>query len=257
MPIGTCWRRPRSGATRSSPARAANVETAQLGVKRRLLPAWTVAALLCWAAASSCTSSKEYPAPVDGSAHWPTYFGELSRAPFASQLISTQPPQVLWMTSVGPGIRGMPAVTNQVIIAASADRHLYAISRADGTRFWKRKLKGQPYGPLLRADEIYAATAERGFYYVFHMTEGTLLRTLELPPIAATPTIAGDTVFFTTSTALLVAMTSNSDEPLWTVAWQDVRPIGDEKAEVVIERARNRFMAIFRRVVKRTTAANR
>jgi outer membrane protein assembly factor BamB len=217
---------------------------------------WAAAAFLCWMAASSCSSNKEYPAPVDGGAFWPTYFGEPSRAPFAGQVISTQPPQVLWMTSVGPGIRGMPAVTDQVVIAASADRHLYAISRADGARFWKRKLNGQPYGPLLRADEIYAATAERGFYYVIHMTEGKALRTLELPPIAATPTIAGDTVFFTTSNALLIAMASGSDEPLWTAAFR-LPPAGGaivlESSVVYV--ARDSLIVVNRMNGQRRTAA--
>jgi hypothetical protein len=39
------------------------------------------------------------------------------------------------------------------------------------------------------------------------------------------------------------------DEPLWFIAWQDVRPIGDEEPEVVIERARQRFLAVHRSVV--------
>jgi hypothetical protein len=44
-------------------------------------------------------------------------------------------------------------------------------------------------------------------------------------------------------------------EPLWTIAWHDVRPIGGEEPEAVIERARNRFLAIHKSVVKRVMGA--
>jgi hypothetical protein len=40
------------------------------------------------------------------------------------------------------------------------------------------------------------------------------------------------------------------DEPLWFVAWYDVRPIGDEQPDAVIEQAHNRFLAIHRSVVE-------
>jgi outer membrane protein assembly factor BamB len=165
-------------------------------------------------------AQKERPAPVDGGAYWPAYLGSQSRAPFAGQTVSTATPQILWTTSVGPGIRGVPVVTDQVIVAASADRHIYTLSRIDGSRFWKRKLKGQPFSPLLRADEIYVATDERGFFYVIHMTEGEELRRIELPPIATTPTLARDTLFVTTDNAILAAVTPASDEPLWTAAFR-------------------------------------
>ncbi|MGH6916970.1 MAG: hypothetical protein ACREJ0_04610, partial [Geminicoccaceae bacterium] len=40
------------------------------------------------------------------------------------------------------------------------------------------------------------------------------------------------------------------DEPLWFVAWYDVRPIGDEQPDAVIEQARQRFLAVHRSVVE-------
>lgn len=39
-------------------------------------------------------------------------------------------------------------------------------------------------------------------------------------------------------------------EPLWHVVWHDVRPIGDEEPESVIERAHDRFLAIHQSVVE-------
>jgi hypothetical protein len=39
-------------------------------------------------------------------------------------------------------------------------------------------------------------------------------------------------------------------EPLWFVAWYDVRPIGDKEPDAVIEQARDRFLAIHRSVVE-------
>ncbi|HSG81675.1 MAG TPA: PQQ-binding-like beta-propeller repeat protein, partial [Gemmatimonadota bacterium] len=150
----------------------------------------TAAVLLgCFALTAACRSQPSRPAPVDAGAYWSTSLGHPNRAPFAGQTVSTHTPEILWVSSVGSGIRGMLVVTDQVIVAASANRHIYTLSRSDGSRLWRHKLKGQPYAPLLRADEIYVATADHGLYYVLHMSEGTELRRIELPPIAATPSI--------------------------------------------------------------------
>jgi hypothetical protein len=44
-------------------------------------------------------------------------------------------------------------------------------------------------------------------------------------------------------------------EPLWLIAWYDVRPIGDEEPEAVIERARQRFLAVHQSVVDHNATA--
>jgi hypothetical protein len=43
-------------------------------------------------------------------------------------------------------------------------------------------------------------------------------------------------------------------EPLWSIAWTDVRRIGDEQPEAVIERAHQRFLAIYQSVVEHSAA---
>jgi hypothetical protein len=42
-------------------------------------------------------------------------------------------------------------------------------------------------------------------------------------------------------------------EPLWHVAWYDVRPVGDEEPDAVIERAYRRFLAVHESVVEHNT----
>jgi hypothetical protein len=44
-------------------------------------------------------------------------------------------------------------------------------------------------------------------------------------------------------------------EPLWFIAWSDVRPIGGEEPEAVIERARQRFLAVHQSVVDHNATA--
>jgi hypothetical protein len=39
-------------------------------------------------------------------------------------------------------------------------------------------------------------------------------------------------------------------EPVWSITWSDVRRIGDEEPEVVIDRARQRFLAVHQSVVE-------
>lgn len=49
----------------------------------------------------------------------------------------------------------------------------------------------------------------------------------------------------------------HTDEPRWTMSWQDIRPVGDERPETVIERARERFMAVYRNILKRAQKPER
>lgn len=49
----------------------------------------------------------------------------------------------------------------------------------------------------------------------------------------------------------------NPDEPFWYVAWYDVRLIGDEEPEAVIERAHQRFLAIHQSVIEHNTREQR
>lgn len=44
-------------------------------------------------------------------------------------------------------------------------------------------------------------------------------------------------------------------EPLWHLVWYDVRPVGDEKPDALIERAYDRFMAVHQSVVEHNAKA--
>jgi hypothetical protein len=43
-------------------------------------------------------------------------------------------------------------------------------------------------------------------------------------------------------------------ESVWSIAWSDIREIGEEAPEVVIERARQRFLAVYQRVLEHNEA---
>jgi hypothetical protein len=47
----------------------------------------------------------------------------------------------------------------------------------------------------------------------------------------------------------------DTGEPLWHVVWHDVRLVGDEEPDAVIERAYERFLAIHQSVVEHRTSA--
>jgi hypothetical protein len=47
----------------------------------------------------------------------------------------------------------------------------------------------------------------------------------------------------------------HADEPRWTIAWQDIRPIGEEEPGAVIQRARERFIAVYESVLERAGQA--
>jgi len=156
------------------------------------------------------------PAPADAGVYWPTYLGNYARTPFLHERAPGQRPEVVWASSVGSGIQGMPVVTDEVIVTARSDRHIETISRSDGTTYWRKRLDGPPVSPLLLGDVIYAATEEDGRLRALRLDEGDDIWKRDVPSIKRPITVAGDTVFAAAENGLLLALRSDRD-PLWSV----------------------------------------
>ncbi len=181
----------------------------------------TLAAVLAATLALSCVH-RPRPAPVDAGAFWPTYLGNNTRAPFANQAVGEQPPTVLWTASLGSGIRGMLVVTDEVIVAATADRNIQTLSRQDGSMFWRRRLDGPPVSPVLVGDVIYTATEDKGRLRSLSLIEGGDLWHRRFPSVRAPLALAGDTLYAATDLGSLVALLAGEEEkePLWQVRFK-------------------------------------
>lgn len=204
------------GTVPAAIARAAKVEARRGSVNlrrgtHRLLAQLGAAAL---ALLSGCTQAPR-PAPADAGVYWPTYMGDISRAPFLHQQISSAPPNVLWSRSVGPALRGMPVVTDKVIVAASADRNVHTLSRLDGSTFWRKKLDGPPVSLLVIGDVIYAGTEGKGQLVTLDVIEGDNTWEYKLPSISKPISLVGDTLYAATDDGSLFAIKPGAKEPIW------------------------------------------
>ncbi len=208
--------RPALGSTPGAPARAPKLEGTVGGVKLRRPLAATCAILLAATLAVSCVH-RPRPAPVDGGAFWPTYLGTVTRAPFSSQAVGVQPPTVLWTAVLSSGIRGMLVVTDEVVVAATADRTIHTLSRQDGSLFWRRRLEGPPGSPVLVGDVIYTATEDKGRLRSIGLIEGDDRWDRRFPSVRTPLALAGDTLYAATDLGSLVAFVADEEEeePLW------------------------------------------
>lgn len=198
------------------PARAPKLDGTVWGVKRHSRWTPTLALALAATLAAACVH-RPRPAPADAGAFWPAYLGDATRAPFKSQPVGEQPPTVLWTASLGSGIRGMLVVTDEVIVAATADRNIQTLSRQDGSLFWRRRLDGPPVSPLLAGDVIYTATEDKGRLRSLDLIEGADHWGRRLPSVRVPIALAGDTLLAATDAGSLMAFLTDEfrEEPLW------------------------------------------
>ena len=200
-------------------ARAANLEAGREGVnfdpRRRLLALLGAAA---FALQAGCSSPAK-PAPVDAGVFWPTYMGNVARTPFLNQRINSNPPSIMWSQSVGTAMRGMPIVTDEVVIAATTDRNIHTLNRLDGSTYWRKKLHGPPTPLLAVGQVIYAGTEDRGELVTLDAIEGKDTWDFEVWSVSTPITLAGDTLFAASEDGSLLAIQVGQDEPLWQVVF--------------------------------------
>ncbi len=214
-------------------SRAANIDPPPGGVnflRYRSLTYFAIVAATV-VAAVACNQPAR-PAPVDAGAYWPAYMGNLARAPFRSERISTAEPSTVWSEGVGSGIQGMPVLAGETIIAATSDRFIEARSRQDGSLFWRKRLDGVPVSPIVIGEAIYTATEGRGELRTLDVSLGEDRWRQSFASVRTPLSMAGDTLFAATEFGALVAFDrcSRSEdlagcrtpegEPIWSTAFR-------------------------------------
>ena len=199
-------------------ARAPKLETDRGGVnfltrgRRPFAPSCLAVTVLVVLAGCA---SKPNPAPVDAGIYWPTYLGNYARTPFLNQRITSEPPNIVWEMYVGPALRGMPVVTDEVIIAAASDRRVHSLNPVDGSTFWRSRIDGPPNQLLVVGDVIYAGTEADGRLVALDAVLGKDTWKFKLPSIEKPITLAGDTLFAATEDGSLFAIETGEEEPIW------------------------------------------
>ncbi len=189
-------------------ARRGGVNLDPRGALRALLGAAVVALQ------AGC-SAPANPAPVDAGVYWPTYMGNVARTPFLGQRVNSNPPSVMWSQAIGAAMRGMPIVTEEVIIAATTDRNVHTLNRLDGSTYWRKKLDGPPTQLLAVGKTIYVGTEDRGQLVTLDAVEGNDTWDFEVWSVDRPLTLAGDTLFAASEDGSLLAIEVGQEEPLW------------------------------------------
>ena len=204
----------RYAGTRST-IRAPKIDLASGGVNfdRRRLNLAILAALAAWSSVSCASPSR--PAPVDAGAFWPTHLGNSARAPFLDVRVTEDTPQVVWSAEVGAGLRGMPVAFADVIVASGTDRYIYAISRQDGSTFWRKRLEGPPSPPLVIGSVIFTATEDNGRLRTLGVETGDETWKQDFPSVSTTMSLSGDTLYVATEDAFIYAIDTGDKGQIW------------------------------------------
>lgn len=155
--------------------------------------------------------------PIDPGAYWPTHLGNGARAPFLAEHVNSDTPSVVWSASIGGGIRGVPVVSGEVIIASGTDRYIYALSRQDGSELWRKRLDGPPSPPLVTGDVIYTATEGRGQLLALQFREGEDIWEQDFTSVATTMSLIHDTLYVATEDGFLYALDTTERGQIWRV----------------------------------------
>ena len=198
----------------SSPVRAPKINLRQRGVKRVRVLWLSIIPALALTSVPACGPSKQ-PAPIDVTAHWPTFMGNSARAAFLDQKIPENVPNIAWSAGAGSGLRGMPVVTEEVIVASSKDRYINVLSRLDGSTLWRKRLDGPPVPPLVRGDLIYTATENKGKLRVLSLKDGRDIWKWNLPSVAQTIAMSGDTIYVASEEGMLHALDTRTQFEVW------------------------------------------
>lgn len=197
-------------------ARAPNIDVAPKGVNFNALSARQVwVALVAAPLLAACGGSGGQPAPIDPGALWPTHLGNGARAPFLSERVTTDTPIVVWSAAIDGGIRGVSAVTRQVVIVGSTKRQIVALNRQDGSEYWRKGLEGPPSPPLLIGDVIVTATEGRGKLRVLDLTEGDDLWKHDFISVSTTMSLSNDTLYVATEDGFLYALDTTEQGQIW------------------------------------------
>lgn len=84
------------------------------------------------------------------------------------------------------------AVTDNLVIAGSRDRHIHALNRSTGKEVWNYPTGGKvDSSPVVVGERVYVGSAD-GKLYVLNLEDGKLIQKIDLGgPISASPAVGG------------------------------------------------------------------
>lgn len=191
---------------------ARKLEAARAGVNRRgqgrvRVNSLCAAALMFVLVGAGCTRPIR-PAPVEPSTVWPTVLGEATRNGYEGEAVADEQPVDVWRTEVGRGLRAAPVVTGPVVLLATTNRMVTALSAETGEIFWEQRLSGTlTVQPLVDGDRIFVATAtEDAEVYALRLRDGRTLWKRKLPQVREAPLLLENVLYVGTQTGRVLAL---------------------------------------------------
>jgi len=168
-------------------------------------------------AVNACVSVQRL-APATQDRAWRTYLGTDSRAPAVWDSLNADP-QPVWRGDVARGIVGAPALTEDLVVVAQADRQVAVLDRATGDVIWRRRLSNVPgSGPLVDGDRLFVATQEeRGEVLALQLRNGASAWSTRVGDVAAPLALDDSTVYVGSTEGYVVALRSGSGARVWRV----------------------------------------
>lgn len=182
------------------------------GVPGLLISLSAVAALLL----AGCRTGGS-PAPVDGlSRDWPTLLGDHARVAAAHE----SPPEHVadaWRTDVGRGLTSPLLVDGPILLAATGNERVAAISTQTGEAYWERRIQGAITGGLVRqGGTLFVPTdEEEGLVSALDVRTGKTRWEEVVGSSSVAPLVIDDVLYIATDRGGLFALDADSGERIW------------------------------------------
>lgn len=144
------------------------------------------------------------------------YLGGPERAAGADESLSRDPREV-WRTSPGRGTLGAVALGDSVVVVASVDRWVSALSTRDGRTYWRRRLDAPIASGVLVADgRVYAAEqSAAGKVVALRLRDGKRLWRRGVGGVSSPLLVAGGDVYGVSRAGTAFALRADDGRPRW------------------------------------------
>lgn len=174
---------------------------------------------------AGCRSAR--PAPVDGlSRDWPTLLGDPARVAAAHE----SPPEHVadaWRTDVGRGLTSPLLVDGPILLAATGNERVAAISTHTGEPYWEQRIHGAVTGGLVRqGGTLYVSTDEEdGLVLALDVRTGEPRWEEVVGSSSVAPLVVDSALYIATDHSGLLALDATDGQQIWQTALAG-RPTG-------------------------------
>ena len=134
--------------------------------------------------------------------------------------MSEAPPEIEWDVNTGRGLNSPPVPLGPVIVAATTNRLVIALSSESGDIYWEHRKHGPFMAPAVSdGDRLYLATSDvRGRVYALRLRDGKEEWEKDYPGSSAPMLLADDRLYLATEIGLVAALRTRDGDQVWQTA---------------------------------------